>query len=783
MTDTDGSWHSQYQTIGMDIDATYPAASKILGLGNDVDLKQDQVNYKIWTAASSIQNGLSNGGGASGIWGFRKQLLKEGHGTLEYLLVDPTSYMNRKAVAIDTIVYPDPGGTTYVIPDYIIVRTSTIPPTLTCDTNATPSVTLDINGQPVSCACIAGYYGNGSVCAICPQNAYCTTGVSTWTACPNGGITGVPGATTVNACYAACATAPGGTTVSIGTTTNPGQCSCNAGYYGTGAVCAQCLAGTYSSAGETGSSVTGCPSCGQGSSTSPNGNTTAGGNGATACPQCAVGYYSNGTKNSSCPICTNGKGTGQNTPGARDCTACPAGKYGSPTAATGVCNSCVTNRYTAGTGSTNINQCLNCPAGSSTATPGLLSACTACPSNQSSLAGQNCLDFAGAAALTQYQNTNAPCQGVWQLSLPASPCPTTCPFAGGPVAGAVYTWSTSVAAGTGGNCPQALQGTSSAAPVSCGANNCPCTGGYTLAGAPVACPTTCGYAGNASAPGITYTWQTTAPKTGTGQCLGETTQTTSASTQNCSIVPITTCMPITLTCMGGTGAAGPATVTYSPNPLGITLSGGIQVWTVPVTRTYKFVVTGAGSNLGASVSGSISLTVGQIVYCVVGQVYGSGGGGGGSFVFIGTPSTSVPFIAAGGAGHCISPNADMRTNSAAPLNLTGTANAGAGGGGFAGSAGGNGGSPYACAGGGSGGGAYGIISLLTNFSISTAAFGGVGVASGSCTPGGGGYSGGGGGCGFAAGGGGGSFINNGGSTWTGTSIVQSASASGSIVIS
>ena len=236
--------------------------------------------------------------------------------------------------------------------------------------------------------------------------------------------------------------------------------------------------------------------------------------------------------------------------------------------------------------------------------------------------------------------------------------------------------------------------------------------------------------------------------------------------------------------MGGSLATPPATVTYSPNPLGITLSSGVQVWTVPITRVYKFAVTGAGANFGAVVSGSISLTVGQIVYCVVGQVNGLNGGGG-SFVFIGTPSMTVPFIAAGGAGSGNGQPA-YRTQCPAPLNLTGVANPGDGNGGSAGSAGsggGNGGSSYACPGGGSGGGAYGIVSLLTNFSISSGAFGGAGVSTGSCTMGGGGFSGGGGGCNFAGGGGGGSYINNGGSTWTSTSIVQSANANGSIVIS
>ncbi|HET7262930.1 MAG TPA: IPTL-CTERM sorting domain-containing protein, partial [Casimicrobiaceae bacterium] len=94
----------------------------------------------------------------------------------------------------------------------------------------------------------------------------------------------------------------------------------------------------------------------------------------------------------------------------------------------------------------------------------------------------------------------------------------------------------------------------------------------------------------------------------------------------------------------------------------VTVSGGIQSWTVPATGTYHVVATGAqgasGSEpsfvggRGAQVSGDFALTAGQVLKLVVGQVgtnggNQNGGGGGGSFV---VNSSNAPMLVAGGGG-------------------------------------------------------------------------------------------------------------------------------------
>jgi hypothetical protein len=49
----------------------------------------------------------------------------------------------------------------------------------------------------------------------------------------------------------------------------------------------------------------------------------------------------------------------------------------------------------------------------------------------------------------------------------------------------------------------------------------------------------------------------------------------------------------TFTNMGATGAAGPTAINYTPLPLGaLSLTAGIQYWTVPTTRVYNFTVAG-----------------------------------------------------------------------------------------------------------------------------------------------------------------------------------------------
>ena len=93
----------------------------------------------------------------------------------------------------------------------------------------------------------------------------------------------------------------------------------------------------------------------------------------------------------------------------------------------------------------------------------------------------------------------------------------------------------------------------------------------------------------------------------------------------------------------------------------VTVSNGIQLWTVPQTGTYNISVSGAegglgaGQNstaggLGAVMVGDFDLIAGQVLHILVGQqpTGNSSGGGGGTFVYNAT--TSQPLIIAGGGG-------------------------------------------------------------------------------------------------------------------------------------
>ena len=138
--------------------------------------------------------------------------------------------------------------------------------------------------------------------------------------------------------------------------------------------------------------------------------------------------------------------------------------------------------------------------------------------------------------------------------------------------------------------------------------------------------------------------------------------------------------PFTFTNCGATGRNGPTLTQclseYSDSLVRINMTTqGIQEWTVLKTGIYTIVATGAaganggpsnGSNYlgfkGAKITGVFNLTIGQVIYILVGQrgqitaQYGGGGGGGGTFVVKKNPgglsSTTVDdvLIVAGGGG-------------------------------------------------------------------------------------------------------------------------------------
>jgi hypothetical protein len=192
----------------------------------------------------------------------------------------------------------------------------------------------------------------------------------------------------------------------------------------------------------------------------------------------------------------------------------------------------------------------------------------------------------------------------------------------------------------------------------------------------------------ASQSGNTYNWVITSgsPSTATTQTvnttwnsLGTYTVTltttnaygcTASSTQQVNVGP--SCSPAgpwTFSNCGQTGRLGPSqsqcNSTYSTTSLNglVTVTDGVQQWTVPSTGVYRITAAGAqGGDVasytggqGAIVRGDFNLTAGTILYIVVGQQgltqtnnnCNGGGGGGGSFVYQTSPLT---LRIAGGAG-------------------------------------------------------------------------------------------------------------------------------------
>ena len=103
----------------------------------------------------------------------------------------------------------------------------------------------------------------------------------------------------------------------------------------------------------------------------------------------------------------------------------------------------------------------------------------------------------------------------------------------------------------------------------------------------------------------------------------------------------------------------------------VTLSSGIQQWTVPATGKYRIEAIGAAGGYdtyrnsaqyrgrGAKMLGTFSLSKGEVIKILVGQEGGinsasqSSGGGGGTFVVRGSNS---PLIIAGGGGGVETPS-------------------------------------------------------------------------------------------------------------------------------
>ena len=123
------------------------------------------------------------------------------------------------------------------------------------------------------------------------------------------------------------------------------------------------------------------------------------------------------------------------------------------------------------------------------------------------------------------------------------------------------------------------------------------------------------------------------------------------------------------TSLGASGRHGPTSLgshyTGQDHDGQVTLSSGIQHWTVPYTGEYKIEAVGAAGGYGtdsnngkyrgrgARMIGTFNLSKGEIIQILVGQEGGinsakkRSGGGGGTFVVRGS---NTPLIIAGGGG-------------------------------------------------------------------------------------------------------------------------------------
>jgi hypothetical protein len=211
----------------------------------------------------------------------------------------------------------------------------------------------------------------------------------------------------------------------------------------------------------------------------------------------------------------------------------------------------------------------------------------------------------------------------------------------------------------------------------------------------------------------------------------------------------------------------------------VTVSSGVQSFTVPTTGPYRISAAGAqgghsvyNGGLGSLMVGDFTLTAGQVLKIVVGQkglnesgdINRSGGGGGGSFVYTGT----TLYVAAGGGAGKTGYSSGAYNFPTANANALTTGNAGSGwsaGTGGAGGAAGTGGLGSSYGGGGAGwlsdggdassyAGNQQGFSNLANWLGGVAPVGGGDGGFGGAGAGGIAYGGGGGGGGYSGGGGG-----------------------------
>ncbi|HQQ95043.1 MAG TPA: T9SS type A sorting domain-containing protein [Bacteroidia bacterium] len=231
----------------------------------------------------------------------------------------------------------------------------------------------------------------------------------------------------------------------------------------------------------------------------------------------------------------------------------------------------------------------------------------------------------------------------------------------------------------------------------------------------------------------------------------------------------------TFTTAGVTGQNGPSqaqinTAYLSTNLNGsVTVTAGIQQFTIPVSGNYRIVAAGSAAQFasafgqrGRIVQGDIYLTAGTVLKILVGQkgVTGSTstGGGGGSYVC--TSTNSLLIVGGGGGGYC-NPPTSLLANSDGSYGNNGQAYTGSSGGGSGGTGGGGGfgGSHW-----GGGGGGWNGNGTAASSCAGTGGNGFLngGTGGGTCNNSVGGFGGGGGTHGNTGGGGGGGGYSGGG---------------------
>jgi Putative Ig domain len=174
----------------------------------------------------------------------------------------------------------------------------------------------------------------------------------------------------------------------------------------------------------------------------------------------------------------------------------------------------------------------------------------------------------------------------------------------------------------------------------------------------------------------------------------------------------------TFTAVGTSGQYGPtqsavqssySATSWTQSTANLSVNGGIQYWTVPVTGTYRITAAGAAGGGGSAAgyggitAATVNLTVGQIVRILCGQMGATGdsshgSGGGGTFVVQSPYNTDASILcsAGGGGGRGVGGNATTYGQG----NYGGSS--GQGSGGSSGGTGGGGGSGAGTSGGGNG---------------------------------------------------------------------------------